>query len=85
MRSAHAKDYERKRKPDDNSVAASAAKDDDDDDDDDISSDSDDDAGRQQPRGTRQHVERTRRHSSDEDEQRDLEQAEDLAARGGSG
>ena len=83
MRSAHAKDYERKRKPDDNAVAASAAKDDDDDDDDDdVSSDSDDDAGRQQPRGARHHVERARRHSSDEDEQRDLEQAEDLAARG---
>ena len=70
MRSAHAKDYERKRKPEDDAVAADAAKDD------------DDDAGRQQPRGARQHVERTRRHSSDEDEQRDLEQAEDLAARG---
>ena len=83
MRSAHAQDYERKRKPEDSVVAADAAKDDDDDDDDDdISSDSDDDAGRQQPRGARQHVERARRHSSDEDEQRDIEQAEDLAARG---
>jgi len=87
MRSAHAQDYERKRKPSDDAAAANAAKedDDDDDDDDDITSDSDDDAGRQQPRGARHHVERARRHSSDEDEQRDLEQAEDLAARGGSG
>ena len=88
MRSAHAQDYERKRKPEDVAVATNAAKgddDDDDDDDDDISSDSDDDAGRQQPRGARHHVDRERQNSSDEDAHRDLEQAEDLAARGRNG
>jgi hypothetical protein len=87
MRSAHAQDYERKRKPENDAAATSAGKDDDDDDDDedDLSSDSDDDAGRQQPRGARHHVARERRNSSDEDEHRDLEQAEDLAARGGNG
>lgn len=85
MRSAHAQDYERKRKPENEVAATEAAKDDDDDDDDDdVSSDSDDDTGRQQPRGARHHVARERRNSSDEDDSRDLEQAEDLAARGGN-
>lgn len=79
MRSAHAQDYERKRKPDNEAVATDAAKDDDDD----ISSDSDDDAGRQQPTGPRHHLERSRRNSSDEDGSRELEEAEDLVSRGG--
>jgi hypothetical protein len=81
MRSAHAQDYERRRKPENESVATDAAKDDDDDD---ISSDSDDDTGRQQPRGARHHVERERRNSSDEDGSRDMEEAEDLVARAGN-
>lgn len=83
MRSAHAKDYERKRKPDNQNAAADAVKDDDDDDDD-VSSDSDDDTGRQQPRGPRQHVERERRNSS-EDGLGDLAEAEDLVSRARSG
>jgi hypothetical protein len=82
MRSAHAQDYERKRKPENEAVTTDAAKDDDDDD---ISSDSDDDAGRQQPTGARHHVDRERRNSSDEDGSRELEEAEDLVARGGGG
>jgi len=83
MRSAHAQDYERKRKPELGSTDADANRDDDDDDDDDASSDSDDDAGRQQPRGARNHVARQRRDSSEEDGRKDLEEAEDLVARAG--
>lgn len=87
MRSAHAQDYERKRKPELGSTAADASKDDDDDDDDDEDDDEDassdsDDARRQQPRGARNHVARERRNSSEEDGRRDLEEAEDLVARG---
>jgi hypothetical protein len=87
MRSAHAQDYERKRKPELGSTDADANRDvdddDDDEDDDDASSDSDDDAGRQQPRGARNHVARQRRDSSEEDGRKDLEEAEDLVARAG--
>jgi len=82
MRSAHAQDYERKRKPELGSTDADASRDDDDDDDE-ASSDSDDDAGRQQPRGARNHVARQRRNSSEEDGRADLEEAEDLVARAG--
>lgn len=85
MRSAHAQDYERKRKPENESGATDNTKDDDDDDDDDISSDSDDDTGRQQPRGPRHHVERERRNSSEEDGRGDLAEAEDLVSRARSG
>jgi len=88
MRSAHAQDYERKRKPELGSTDADASRDvddddDDDDDDDEQSSDSDDDTGRQQPRGARAHVARERRNSSEEDGRRDLDEAEDLVARAG--
>lgn len=86
MRSAHAQDYERKRKPELGNAAVDAAADDEDDDDDDEdgSSDSDDDARRQQPRGARNEVARERRNSSEEDGRREMEEAEDLVYRAGN-
>lgn len=82
MLSAHAQDYERKRKPELGSRDPEVAEDDDDDDDD-ASSDSDDDAGRQQPRGPRSHIARQRDApgSGDGNARGDMDEAEDLVSR----
>lgn len=92
MRSAHAQDYERKRKPELGTQDAGADDEDEDDDDDDDddddevegSGDSDSNVRRQQTksRKDRSGAAEERRSSSEEDGRQDIQEAEDLFSRG---